>query len=376
MTLLDLDPAQRGTVGNNEFNTYRPPEINGSYQGKDIVTVDQFTRPEDVLNLFAVADDMSRRVENREALTILRHATVVQLFYQPSTRTSTSFEAASKWLGCQRIIGRDGMTAYSSAVKGESLPDTVKTIEQTTAADLIILRHPDDNSSEIAAASTSIPIINAGSGRKEHPTQALLDLYTVQQELGRMDDLTVTMTGDLRNGRTIKSLAKLLTVVGSNIRFNFISPDVLRMPDEIIRALEGRGASVNVGTNGELDDVIPTTDVLYVTRIQSEWFTRQATEDVKDMLGSVADGVSDGSITNIATDIGKANYERAVEGYVIDNKRMQYAKPPGEMIVMHPLPRVNEISQEVDADPRAAYFRQMRSGLYTRMALLSEVLGG
>lgn len=371
MAIERKGPATPTEQGNETFSV---EPFNKSFTGKDVVSVEQFTSREEIELLFGVADEMRLAVkENRENRQDLIHATVAQLFYQPSTRTFTSFEAAAKWLGCQRIIAIPGMSAYSSAVKGESLADTIRTIEQTTAADVIILRHPEDDSSAEAAYYAQVPIINAGSGRKEHPTQAILDLYTIREELGGVDNLVVTMTGDLRNGRTIKSLAKLLVLAGDDIEFNFISPEVLKMPEEAVDYLRQRGASVIVGNNDDLENVLPQTDVLYVTRIQGEWFTKQAMEDVRGNLDVLIKGVNDEAIRPLADSMGAIAYEEAVRGYVINAERMRLAKE--RMIVMHPLPRVGEIAYEVDQDPRAAYFPQMRYGLYTRMALLSLVLG-
>lgn len=344
----------------------------GDFRGKDVVSVDQFTQPEEIHLLLEAGDEMRRSVDNREIRTDLMGSSVALLFYQPSTRTYTSFLAAAQRLGATYSTPVHGMEAYSSAVKGESLTDTIRTIEQTTAADVIILRHPDDDSSEIAAEAAEIPIINAGSGRKEHPTQAILDLYTIRQELGKMDDLTITMTGDLRNGRTIKSLAKLIMVAGNNISFNFVSPEVLSMPDEITQELRDKGARVVELENGSLREVMPDTDVLYVTRVQDEWFKIQAMEDIRKQLGRRYKDLKDSELEKIAARQGKREYEKAVDGYRVDAELMSLAKK--KMIVMHPLPRVGEISKEVDEDPRAAYFRQMGYGLFTRMALLSEVL--
>ena len=348
-------------------------QFNGSFRNRSFVSVDQITSRSEIDELFCKAQEMDERVKNKIQGTELVDATVALLFYQPSTRTFTSFKAASEWLGCQRLIDVHGMSAYSSAVKGESLQDTIRSIQMTTASDLVVLRHPDDDSSEIAANATSMPIINAGSGRKEHPTQAVLDLYTIQQELGRLSDITATMTGDLRNGRTIKSLSKLLVLAGDNIRFNFVSPPVLRMPNDIVQLLESLGAKVSIGNNGDLDDAISKTDVLYVTRVQKEWFTLQAIEDLKKDLGDKLAGLDPDILQTLAENLGQSGYEKAVAGYVIDESKMSLAKE--NMIVMHPLPRVGEIAYEVDSDPRAAYFRQMRYGLVTRMALLAAILG-
>lgn len=351
-----------------------PEPFNGSFVGKNVISVEQFTSSEEIELLFSLADEMKLSVENGLGRDELRDSTFAELFYQPSTRTFTSFQAAAKWLGCRRVIAIAGMEAYSSAVKGESLPDTIRTIEATTAADIIVLRHPEDSSSTEAAHFAQVPIVNGGSGRVAHPTQAILDLYTIRKELGRTDGLTITMIGDLRNGRTIKSLSKLLTLNGEGIRLNFISPEVLKMPPEIVTFLKNRRTEVFEGNSNQFKSVLPETDVLYVTRVQKEWFIKQAEEDLRRDLEEKLKGITDETFfRELAERKGEQEYQRAVEGYVIDNETLREAKP--KMIVMHPLPRVGEIAYEVDDDPRVAYFRQMRNGLYTRMALLKAVLG-
>jgi aspartate carbamoyltransferase len=225
---------------------------------------------------------------------------------------------------------------YSSVSKGESLPDTVRTLE--CYADVIVLRHPETGSAALAAKYARKPIINAGDGIGEHPTQALLDTFTIREELGAIDGLTITMLGDLKYGRTVHSLARLLSLY--NVRLNYVAPEVLRMPEEIIDELPRTLPQAQYQT---FDDVIAETDVLYVTRVQKERFESEAA------------------------------YESVKGTYVISQETLKQAK--NKMIVMHPLPRVGEISMDVDDDPRAAYFRQMEYGLYVRMALLAMVLG-
>jgi aspartate carbamoyltransferase len=213
----------------------------------------------------------------------------------------------------------------------------VRTLE--CYADVIVLRHPEVGASAEAARYARKPIINAGDGIGEHPTQALLDLFTIVEELGRVDGLTVTMLGDLKYGRTVHSLARLLSLY--EIQLHYVSPEVLRMPAELVAELKSEG--VPQSEHARLEDVLSITDVLYVTRVQKERF-----ESLED-------------------------YERVKGAYVITPETLSDAKQ--EMIVMHPLPRVGEISMDVDQDPRAAYFRQMEYGLYVRMALLAMVLG-
>jgi aspartate carbamoyltransferase len=227
---------------------------------------------------------------------------------------------------------------YSSVAKGESLPDTVRTLG--CYADVIVLRHPEVGSAALAAKHAGKPIINAGDGVGEHPTQALLDTFAIREELGRLDGLTVTMLGDLKYGRTVHSLARLLTQF-SGIRLNYVSPDALRMPPDVMEEVAAKG--LPQAEHSTLENVLPETDVLYVTRVQKERF-----EDPEV-------------------------YEKVKNAFVIDPQVMKVAKR--EMIVLHPLPRVTEISRDFDDDPRAAYFRQMEYGLYVRMALLAMVLG-
>jgi aspartate carbamoyltransferase catalytic subunit len=304
------------------------------FYGQDIISVNQFTR-EQLTNIFDVAHEMDDMVARVGSFDLLKGKILANLFYEPSTRTSSSFTSAMERLGGSVIPINN--VSYSSVTKGESLPDTVRTLE--AYADVIVLRHPEVGSSALAAKYARKPVINAGDGIGEHPTQALLDLFTIQEELGRVDGLTVTMMGDLKYGRTVHSLARLLTLY--DVRLNYVAPDILRMPPEIVDEIAGRGISQT--TTADLMQVLPETDVLYVTRVQKERF-----ED-------------------------PTQHETLKGGYSITAETMTHAKD--EMIVMHPLPRVWEIDMAVDEDPRAAYFRQMEYGQYIRMALLAMVLG-
>jgi aspartate carbamoyltransferase len=273
-------------------------------------------------------------VERVGTFDLLKGKILANLFYEPSTRTSSSFTSAMERLGGSVIPINE--VRYSSVSKGESLPDTVRTLE--CYADVIVLRHPETGSAALAAKYARKPIINAGDGIGEHPTQALLDTFTIREELGAIDGLTITMLGDLKYGRTVHSLARLLSLY--NVRLNYVAPEVLRMPDEIIEELPRTLPQAQYTT---IDDVIRESDVLYVTRVQKERFESEAA------------------------------YESVRGTYVISKETLKQAK--SKMIVMHPLPRVGEISMDVDDDPRAAYFRQMEYGLYVRMALLAMVLG-
>lgn len=306
----------------------------GRFYGQHILAVSQFTRS-DLAYIFAVAKEMRTMVERVGTFDLLKGKILANLFYEPSTRTSSSFTAAMERLGGSVIPINE--VRYSSVSKGESLPDTVRTLE--CYSDVIVLRHPETGAAATAARFLRKPLINAGDGAGEHPTQALLDLFTIQEELGRLDGLSVTMLGDLRYGRTVHSLARLLRLYGA--RLNYVSPAILRMPPALMDELSQAG--VEQHEFATLDEVLPTTDVLYVTRVQKERFERPE------------------------------EYESVKDAYVIDAATLLTA--PAEMVLMHPLPRVNEIAMEVDADPRAAYFRQMEYGLYVRMALLAMVLG-
>jgi len=317
-------------------NPYLPfgDQRSAPFYGKDILSVKQFSR-QDLEYIFGVAHEMREMVTRVGSFDLLKGKILANLFYEPSTRTSSSFTSAMERLGGSVIPINE--VRYSSVAKGESLPDTVRTLE--CYADLIVIRHPDLGASALAAQYARKPIINAGDGVGEHPTQALLDLFTIVEELGQTDGLTVTMLGDLKYGRTVHSLARLLSLF--KVKINYVSPEILRMPPEIIDELKEK--DLPQSEHATLDRVLPDTDVLYMTRVQKERF-------------------EDPSL-----------YESVRGAFVITPDTMTQAKE--RMIVMHPLPRVGEISYDVDDDPRAAYFRQMEYGLYVRMALLAMVLG-
>ena len=304
------------------------------FYGKDILSVKQFSH-NDLSYIFEVAHHMSEMVDRIGTFDLLKGKILANLFYEPSTRTSSSFTSAMERLGGSVIPINE--VRYSSVSKGESLPDTIRTLE--CYADVIVLRHPEVGASVLAAKYARKPIINAGDGVGEHPTQALLDLFTILEELGEVDGLTVTMLGDLKYGRTVHSLARLLSLY--NVKLNYVSPEILKMPQEIIDEVNEKG--IRQKQTGSLEDVLAESDVLYVTRVQKERFENPA------------------------------DYDQVKGAFVITPQIMQAAKE--RMVVMHPLPRVGEISMDFDDDPRAAYFRQMEYGLYVRMALLAMVLG-
>ena len=259
------------------------------------------------------------------------------LFFEPSTRTRLSFEAAMYELG-GNVLGFSEAQS-SSASKGESVADTVRVVE--SYADIIAMRHPKEGAPTVAALNASIPVINAGDGGHNHPTQTLTDLITIKRELGRLDNLTIGMCGDLKFGRTVHSLIGAAARY-ENIRFVFIAPRELRLPDYIINdVLEKNG--IEYRETESLEEAMPELDVLYMTRVQRERF------------------------------FNEADYIRLKDTYVLTPEKLTSAKK--NMRILHPLPRVNEISVSVDSDPRACYFRQAANGKYIRMALIIKLLG-
>ena len=257
------------------------------------------------------------------------------LFFEPSTRTRLSFESAMLSLG-GKVLGFSSANS-SSAAKGESVADTVRTVE--CYADIIAMRHPKEGAAAVAAAKVDCPLINAGDGGHQHPTQTLTDLLTIHRLKGRLDGLTVGLCGDLKFGRTVHSLIRAMMRY-ENIRFVLVSPKELQVPDYIRDDLARSGYPFEEVER--LEDAIGRMDILYMTRVQRERF------------------------------FNEADYIRLRDSYILDSEKMKLAKQ--DMIVMHPLPRVNEISVEVDDDPRAVYFRQAKLGRYVRMALILKML--
>ncbi|SCU87670.1 LADA_0E05446g1_1 [Lachancea dasiensis] len=307
---------------------------NNPFLRRNILSVNQFKRS-DFHALFAVAQELRSGVEREGILDIMKGRLLTTIFYEPSTRTSSSFIAAMERLGGRTV---NINTTSSSVKKGETLQDTIRTL--ACYSDAIVLRHPDEMSAHTAAKYSPVPILNGGNGSREHPTQAFLDLFTIREELGTVNGITVTFMGDLRYGRPVHSLCRLLKHY--QVRINLVSPTELRLPTALRTELANAGM---LGVESEVltPEIISRSDVLYCTRVQKERF-----EDPEQ-------------------------YERLKDVYVVDNKILAHAKD--HMVVMHPLPRVNEIREEVDYDHRAAYFRQMRYGLFVRMALLAMVMG-
>ncbi|CAI5939424.1 unnamed protein product [Closterium sp. NIES-64] len=306
-----------------------------------VIEAQQFNR--DLLSeIFEVADEMQQILEGRGGAgcsNMLRGYLMATLFYEPSTRTRLSFESAMKRLGGE-VLTTENAREFSSAAKGESLADSIRTVE--AYADVIVLRHYEEGAAKLASQVASVPIVNAGDGPGQHPTQSLLDMYTIQREVGRLDNIRVGLVGDLANGRTARSLAYLLAKFRNN-KIIFVAPPVVRMKDDIKEYLTARG--VEWEESADLMDVAAQCDVVYQTRIQKERFGGRMDE-----------------------------YEAARGKYIVDRRVMNALGK--DAIVMHPLPRLDEITTDVDPDPRAAYFRQAKNGVYIRMALLKLLLIG
>ncbi|GAC1329897.1 MAG: aspartate carbamoyltransferase [Chloroflexota bacterium] len=287
--------------------------------------------------LFSTAHAMERVVEEGGS-KLLDGRIMASLFYEESTRTRFSFETAMHRLGGS-VISTENARQFSSVSKGETLEDTIRIMNGY--CDVIVMRHYESGAAYQAAQMSAVPIINAGDGTGQHPTQALLDVYSIQKELGRLDGLTIAVVGDLANGRTVRSLCYLLAKY-RNIKVYMVAPEVVRMRDDIKEYLTRHDVRYTEET--DLRAIAPEIDVLYQTRIQKERFGDR-TED----------------------------YLAAKGVYVVNRELLQSMR--ADSIIMHPLPRVDEIATEVDADPRAAYFRQAQNGLYIRMALLAACLG-
>lgn len=321
--------------------------------GRDVVSIFDLSDAE-ITSIFTLADEMSRHRRGR--LSLCSEKLLATLFYEPSTRTRFSFEAAMQRLGGGVISCAD--VKVSSVAKGETLADTVRILH--SYADVIVIRNPMEGSARVAAEYSSVPVINAGDGAHEHPTQTLLDLYTIRKEVGHIEGVNVALVGDLKNGRTAHSLAYGLARLGGKI--TCVAPKGLEMPDDLLDRLH-REFLVTPQCYNSLSDyvseqiqlaerlnepvltaeVLKLIDVIYVTRVQKERFTSDA------------------------------EFQAAKGSYAITTALLHQARH--DTLIMHPLPRVDELAYEIDADPRAAYFRQAGYGLPVRMALLSAVLG-
>ncbi len=302
-----------------------------NFNGRDVVSIRDFSREEIdyVLDTTDVVEPMAS-VGSRD----LNGKIMATLFFEPSTRTRLSFESAMYRFGGNCIGFAEPKIA--SVEKGENLADTIRVVENY--ADVLVIRHPLEGAARLAAEFSEIPVINAGTGAEEHPTQAMLDLYTIRKELGRLNGLSIALVGDLRYGRTVHSLAYALSLY--DIKLRLVSPSLLRMKKEVLEEVSRR---VKVQESEDLSEVIPDVDVIYVTRIQKERF------------GSLED------------------YEKVRGFYRLTANDLSRAKK--QMIVMHPLPRVDEIAYDVDATSHAKYFKQVWYGLLVRMSLIGLVLG-
>ncbi len=304
------------------------------FKGKDVVSINDFTL-EEINYILDVAERMVPAARGEEVLDLVPGKLMASLFYEPSTRTMLSFETAMKRIG-GNVIGFSDV-ASTSAAKGETLADTIRMVD--AYSDVIVLRHNREGAARLAADFSDVPVINAGDGSKQHPTQTLLDLYTMNSELGHLRKKTIILMGDLRYGRTVHSLTYALAKFGVNL--HFVAPESLQMPPEVISHLEKRNSTFEV--HSDLSEVIEEADVLYVTRIQKERFP-----DIEE-------------------------YNKVAGAYRIDEASLEGAKK--DMIILHPLPRVDEIAPEVDTSRHARYFQQAFNGVPVRMALLSLVMG-
>ncbi|MCW4015891.1 MAG: aspartate carbamoyltransferase [Candidatus Bathyarchaeota archaeon] len=301
------------------------------FKGRDIVSIKDFSR-EEIDYILKTAASMEQIA--KQGSDMLHGKILATLFFEPSTRTRLSFESAMNKLGGTAIGFAEPKVA--AIKKGENLADTIRVVENY--ADVMVLRHPLEGAARLAAEFAKVPVINAGSGAEEHPTQALLDLYTILKEKGTIDGLNITLMGDLRYGRTVHSLAYALSLY--NVKLFLVSPELLRMRREVSDAIKQK---ITVVEASAVEDVLAETDVLYVTRIQEERFP------------------------------DPTEYTKVSGTYKIDLKTLKDAKE--DMIIMHPLPRVDEIDHEVDNTPHARYFQQVWNGIVTRTALLALILG-
>lgn len=299
-------------------------------KNKNLISIDDYSK-EDIINLLDLAEEFEKNPNQK----ILDGKVIATLFFEPSTRTRLSFESAINRLG-GKVIGFASKDS-SSVQKGESLKDTIKTVNNY--CDLIIMRHPLEGSARYASEVADVPIINAGDGANQHPTQTLLDLYSIRKTQGTLDNINLCMVGDLKYGRTVHSL--LMAMTNFNTTFNFVSPVELKMPEEYKIFLDDLGLKYS-----ELDDftdIISDSDIVYMTRIQRERFS------------------------------DPMEYEKTKNSYVLRNSMLENTKD--NLRILHPLPRVNEIHEDVDDNIKSYYFPQALNGVYTRMAIMSSILG-
>jgi len=299
-------------------------------KNKSLVSINDFTREEHIHIL-----DLAEEFEKKPTQQILQDYVVATLFFEPSTRTRLSFESAASRLGA-KVIGFSE-PGSSSVQKGESLRDTIKTV--SNYSDIIVMRHPKEGSARFASEVSSVPIINAGDGANQHPTQTLLDMYSIRKTQGTLDNLNIAFVGDLKYGRTVHSL--VIALCNYNTTFHLVSPAELKLPSSVKLHMKGKNLSYHQYT--DILDVIPKVDILYMTRIQKERFS------------------------------DPIDYERVKNSYILRNAMLENAK--SNLKILHPLPRVNEIAVDVDDNPKAYYFTQALNGVYVRQALLASILG-
>jgi aspartate carbamoyltransferase catalytic subunit len=298
---------------------------------KDLISITDFSK-EDYLRIMELATEFEKN-PNQD---LLNGKVAATLFFEPSTRTRLSFETAISRLG-GKIIGFSDSSS-SSVSKGETLHDTIRMV--SNYADLIVMRHPLEGSARYASQVSDVPVINAGDGANQHPTQTLLDMYSIMKTQGRLDNINIFLVGDLKYGRTVHSLLQALSVFENPI-FNFIAPPELAMPVEYKRFLENKG--IRYFEHLEFTDIISEADIIYMTRVQKERFN------------------------------DPMEYEKVKNVYILKNSMLENTKPT--MKILHPLPRVNEIHTDVDANPKAYYFTQALNGVFTRQAIISHIMG-
>ncbi|MBE9468530.1 MAG: aspartate carbamoyltransferase [Bacteroidetes bacterium] len=299
-------------------------------KNKSLISINDYT-PEELLKIIDIAGEF----EKNPVQDILRGKVIATLFFEPSTRTRLSFESAVNRLG-GRIIGFTDASS-SSVKKGESLKDTIRTV--SNYSDLIVMRHPLDGSARYASEVATVPVVNAGDGANQHPTQCLLDLFSIKKTQGTLENLNIFLVGDLKYGRTVHSL--LMAMSNFNPTFNFISPEELRIPNEYKLFLDKKG--IKYYEHLDFSDIISKADIVYMTRIQRERFS------------------------------DPMEYEKVKNSYVLHNYMLKDTKD--NLKILHPLPRVNEISEDVDENEKAYYFTQALNGVFTRQAIISSILG-
>ena len=299
-------------------------------KNKSLISINDYT-PDELLKII----DLAEEFEKNPVQDILKGKVIATLFFEPSTRTRLSFESAVNRLG-GRIIGFTDASS-SSVKKGESLKDTIRTV--SNYSDLIVMRHPLEGSARYASEVATVPVVNAGDGANQHPTQCLLDLFSIKKTQGTLENLNIFLVGDLKYGRTVHSL--IIAMSNFNPTFNFISPDELKIPDEYKLFLDKKG--IKYYEHNDFSDIISRADIIYMTRIQKERFS------------------------------DPMEYEKVKNSYVLRNDMLKNTKD--NLKILHPLPRVNEISEDVDENEKAYYFTQALNGVYTRQAIISSILG-